>query len=72
MITQNLLMFEIGEERHYSARVSFKMFFVRRLCSHLRLSWIGWKKAENLIGEGGQGAGVGIRMSWVEKFRKTN
>ena len=48
------------------------MFFVRRLCSHLRLSWIGWKKAENLIGEGGQGAGVGIRMSWVEKFRKTN
>ena len=47
-------MFEIDETRYYySARVSFKMFFVRRLCSHLRLSWIGWKKTENLIGEGG-------------------
>ena len=27
----------------------------------------GWKKPENLIG-----GVVGIRMSWVEKFRKIN
>ena len=30
----------------------------------------GWKKTENLIE--GWGGGVGIRMSWVEKFRKLN
>ena len=31
------------------------------------------KKTENLIGRGGKGeGGVGIRMSWVEKFRKIN
>ena len=70
MITQNLLMFNIDETRYYySARVSCRMFFVRRLCSHLRMSWME-KKTENLIG--GMGEGVGIRISWVEKFRKIN
>ena len=76
MITQNLLMFEIDETRYYySARVSFRMFFVRRLCSHLRVSWM--EKNLNFNWRGGAGGGgekgeAGIRMTWVEKFRKTN
>ena len=59
MITQNVLMFEIDETRYfYSARVSFGMFFVGRLCSHLRMpymekklkfNWrVGWNK--NVLG----------------------
>ena len=55
MITQNLLMFEIDETRYYySARVSFRIFFVQRLCSSLRITWMekslkfnwrgGWNK----------------------------
>ena len=57
-------MFEIDEMRYYdSERVSFRMSFVRRLCSHLRMSWM--EKTEKLIGKE-----VGIRMFWVEKFRK--
>ena len=73
MITQNLLMFEIDETRYYySASVSFRMFFVRRLCSHLRMSWME-KKNENLICGEGVGRGVvGTKMSSEEKFRKIN
>ena len=35
------IMFKIAEMRYYySTRVSFRMFFVQRLWSHLRMSWI--------------------------------
>ena len=36
----------------YNARVSFRMFFVRRLCYVL-----DGKKAENFLGGGGEGGG---------------
>ena len=59
MITQNFLMFESDETRYfYSARVSFRMLFVRRLRSHFRMSWME-KKTENSIGEGRGGGGRG-------------
>ena len=62
MITHNLLMFDIDETRYYySARVSFRMFLVRRLCSHLRVSWMEKNLKFNWLG-------VEIRMSWVEKL----
>ena len=50
------------------------MFFVRRLCSHLRMSWMEKKLKINWRGGGGEGwgGGAGLRMSCVEKFRKIN
>ena len=54
MITQNLLMFETDETRYYySARASFRMFFVRRLCSQLRRSWMEKNWTFNWRGWGG-------------------
>ena len=67
MITQNLLMSEIDETRYYySARASFRMFFCTKAMFTLE-NVLDGKKTENLIG-----GGFGIRMSSVEKFRKTN
>ena len=54
-----MLMFEIDETRYYSSRVSFRMFTLENVLD-------GKKLKIQLAG------GVGIRMSWVEKFRKIN